>query len=270
VNGRNVPFELEIAPDDGAKFWETLVRHKVIAYVCSHILTYDVQVHDGVLQILTGGAGRTREFVHLIQMALDAQGLRYQVLDATGKLAHLLEWPMRLPSSQQWTAFQDNSQLVYSAGAGQPLSRLIVWRFSGVSDSAENSDIQTLVSGWEPGPHLPAIWIGLLGRERRLCVQLRPVKGRSPTYWRGPTIQTNERFDVQLAMHSAMGSGGILWRCGDQDKWSSLSSSASWCVGRIADLTHWSVGHDRSGPGDRAFRGCGLKVAYYATASVVL
>ena len=69
----------------------------VLAYVCSHILAFDVQVHQGVLQILTGGAGthdmhlglmpEEPEYFHLVQGAIDTDGLRYQVLDTTGRSA---------------------------------------------------------------------------------------------------------------------------------------------------------------------------------------
>lgn len=38
-------------------FWDVLVRHGVFAYLCSHILAFDAQVREGVLQITTAGAG---------------------------------------------------------------------------------------------------------------------------------------------------------------------------------------------------------------------
>ncbi len=90
VNGFSGPYQREIGPEDGEAFWRILVRHGVLAYVCSHILAFDVQVHDGVLQILTAGAGTAHrmpeeiEYLHCVQAALDGRGLRYQVLDTEG------------------------------------------------------------------------------------------------------------------------------------------------------------------------------------------
>ena len=100
----NVSFELRLvaemmAPGSG-RHWST----RCSRYVCSHLFRLMMSRFTTMFYNLTGGcAGRTREFVHLIQMALDAQGLRYCVLDATGKLAHWLEWPMCVTPSNQWT-----------------------------------------------------------------------------------------------------------------------------------------------------------------------
>ena len=40
---------LGIVPKDGRDFWEVPIKHRVLAYVCSHLLTFDVQVHKGVI-----------------------------------------------------------------------------------------------------------------------------------------------------------------------------------------------------------------------------
>ena len=91
------------------RFWEILVRHGVLAYVCSHILAFDLQVHDGVLQILTAGAGTAHrmpediEYLHCIQAALDAMMvLRYQVLDTDG-LRYVNGYAMALAICRQLT-----------------------------------------------------------------------------------------------------------------------------------------------------------------------
>jgi hypothetical protein len=38
-------------------FWNVLVKHNVKAYICAHIIAFDVQVHEGVLQITSAGGG---------------------------------------------------------------------------------------------------------------------------------------------------------------------------------------------------------------------
>jgi hypothetical protein len=92
VNGFSGPYQRDINPDDGRAFWQCLVEHQVLAYFCSHILAFDVQVHEGILQILTAGAGTAHrmpegiEYLHCVQGAIDSGGLRYQVLDTEGKV----------------------------------------------------------------------------------------------------------------------------------------------------------------------------------------
>ena len=57
VNGYAGSYQREIGPEHAGEFWDILVEHRVLAYVCSHILAFDVQVHRGVLQINSAGAG---------------------------------------------------------------------------------------------------------------------------------------------------------------------------------------------------------------------
>jgi hypothetical protein len=37
VNGFSGVYQRDIASEDGRSFWDVLVRHNVLAYVCSHI-----------------------------------------------------------------------------------------------------------------------------------------------------------------------------------------------------------------------------------------
>ena len=92
VNGFSGDYQREIGPEYTAPFWDLLVEHGVTAYLCSHILAFDVQVHRGVLQITTAGAGTAHrmpegaEYLHLVQMALDADGLRSVRMQDGGSL----------------------------------------------------------------------------------------------------------------------------------------------------------------------------------------
>lgn len=84
-----------IVQDDAQAFWSVLVRHKVPAYLCSHIIAFDFQEHDGVAQICSGGAGTNYgpggfmgedEYLHFVQAALDDKGLRLQTIDPQGQI----------------------------------------------------------------------------------------------------------------------------------------------------------------------------------------
>ncbi len=273
VNGFSGAYQRELGPEDGRAFWRILVRHNALAYVCSHMLAFDVQVHEGVLQLLTAGAGtahlmpKEMEYLHCVQAALDTTGLRYQVLDTAGQVREWLSWPLALPLAATW---QPLPQGYHSAPAfpdpstEQPVAKLIAWQFRGKCPTVSAGDAQTLLAGWNPGPSLSSLWIGLLGREQRLGILLSPQAGRSPHLWYGPTFAPGELFTVQVAIHTGMGPGGLLWRRDDNAPWSSLTAAASWGAERLAWPACWSVGHDREEPADRPFRGSRLQASWWS------
>lgn len=103
VNGYDEFPKWRIVPDEGRAFWSALTRHNVIAYLCSHVIAFDAQEHDGVLQICSGGAGTNYgpggfmgegEYHHVVQAAIDAEGFRYQVLDLEGHVRETLSRPL--------------------------------------------------------------------------------------------------------------------------------------------------------------------------------
>ncbi len=110
VNGFSGAFQREIGPEYAGPFWDLLIVHRVATYLCSHILAFDVQVRRGVLQITTAGVGTAHrmpegiEYLHLVQMALDPEGLRYQVIDTGGTVREGLDWPGVLADEPEWRA----------------------------------------------------------------------------------------------------------------------------------------------------------------------
>lgn len=272
VNGMSGPFQLELGPEDGATFWEVLVRHGVLAYLCSHILTFDVQVQQGVLQILTAGAAtayrKPDEYLHAVQLAIDLAGLRYQVLDTTGTVREWLSWPPVLPPSEGWAPLALGDQAAPFRGddpTDPETATMTAWQFTGRCAEASDGDAQTLLSAWDPGPALSTLWIGLLGREQHLGVLLSPQAGRSPRLWLGPRVPPGEPFEVQVALHTGMGPGGFLWRWGDDAPWSSMPGAEAWGAERLTWPVRWSIGHDRDDPNDRPFRNEGLRAHWHRT-----
>ena len=128
VNGFSGAYQRDVAPENGRVFWELLVEHGVLAYICSHILAFDVQVHQGVLQILTAGAGTAHrmpeetEYLHALQLALDSEGLRYQVVDTAGEIREWLSWPLNIPPSSAWPEFSPGQFATAFDSADTPLS----------------------------------------------------------------------------------------------------------------------------------------------------
>lgn len=272
VNGFSGAYQRDIDAENGRAFWDVLVRHQVLAYVCSHILAFDVQVHGGVLQILTAGAGTMPrmpegvEYLHCVQAALDARGLRYQVLDTSGRVREWLKWPLEIPPSTTWEQFEGGAQKA-SVLVGKKLettqAHFAVWRFSGICPPGVSGQPQTLLCGWNNDQALAPIWIGVRGSEQRLCVLLSPVPGRSPHLWLGPVLAPDKPFDIQIGLHSGMGPGGILWRWHDTMPWSSLIGASAWGAERVIWPRYWTIGHDQHSSGSAPFRGTNLEVTGY-------
>jgi len=93
VNGYGEGPQWCIVEEEARAFWSILARHRILAYLCSHIIAFDVQEHDDVLQICSGGAGTNYgpggfmgegEYHHFVQASLDPGGLRLQAIDADG------------------------------------------------------------------------------------------------------------------------------------------------------------------------------------------
>lgn len=260
VNGYAGAYARQVGPEHAAAFWDILVRHKVLAYVCSHILAFDVQARRGVLQLLTAGAGTAHrmpeqaEYLHCVQAALDAGGLRYQVLDTAGQVRERLSWPPALPSD--WRTLPAGESEAPVAG---PCERVIAMRMTGRAATAGFAAPQTLIAAFTPGV-LAQAWIGLRGHDQRLTVTLAPHAGRSPHYWLGASVAPGQDFDIWLLIHPDMGPGGLMRQ--GPDGWTSLEGTSAWGAEQLDWPPRWTIGHAQAGPADRPFAGSGLVVSF--------
>jgi len=261
VNGFAGAYQRDIGPEHAGAFWDTLVAHGVLAYLCSHILAFDVQVHRGVLQICTAGAGTLHrmpegfEYLHCAQLALDADGLRYQVVDTDGAVRENLAWPPALPTGTMWRDIPSGETAAAIAGGSN--DRIVGLRFKGCVASGHAGVAQTLLSAFDPDVLAP-LWIGICGPDQVLTVTIGPEAGRSPHYWYGSAMAAGQDFAITLLLHPGMGPGGVLCRMGDDSAWSSLTAASPWGVERLAWPSRWSVGHGQHGADDRRFAGPAL------------
>jgi hypothetical protein len=262
VNGFSGAYQREVGPEHAILLWDVLVREGVLAYLCSHILAFDAQVHRGVLQICTAGAGTAHrmpegiEYLHLVQAALDDQGLRYQVIDTAGRARERLTWPLIPPPFEEWRVLPSGESAAPVTGRRD--DRVVAFRFSGRTAADGVGVAQTWLSAFQPG-HQEALWVGLRGGERRLTVIMAPERYRSPHYWLGPILPPDAAFDWRLVLDAGMGPGGVLCDAGD-GVWSSLSAASPWGAERLDWPDRWSVGHGRGGVEDRPFQGGFLEV----------
>jgi hypothetical protein len=238
-----------------------------------------VQAHDGVLQITTGGAGTNygpggfmpgqTEYLHAVQAAVDSQGLRYQVLDTEGKVREWLDWPLTIPPSDLWSRIEreEAPKAFPIAWDGKGMKggdvRLCLWRFSGVlRNVAPGGVAQTLLCGWDDSETVATIWVGFEGCPPRLTVRLLPESGGGGQTWLGPTFKEGGGFDFQLAMHTGMGPGGVLYRLADGFAWSSMASSSTRGAEGLIWPPSWVVGCGPSGSSDQPFLGAHLELAW--------
>jgi len=273
INGFDGAFQRNMDLAGRAAFWDVLVRHGVLAYVTSHIMSFDVQIHRGVLQITTAGAGTQPlmpedvEYLHCVEAALDRSGLSYRVLDTAGQGREWLRWPLSLPPSAEWAPLAPGNHpapvTFPSSSPACGTAPLVAWRFDGAcpAGSAPN----TLLSIWSPGPMLSPFWLGVIGAERRLAALLSAAPGRSPHYWLGPKLDAGKPFSVQVALHGGMGPGGFLWRWADDTPWSSMLGATPWGPERLQWQDAWAVGHDQYGPGGRPWGEGNLSAWWYAS-----
>ena len=229
VNGYVGRYLRTIGPEYVERLWALLIEHGVLAYLCSHILAFDVQARGGVLQITSAGAGTAHrmpegvEYLHCVQMAVDAGGLRLQVLDEAGHRREMLAWP------PDGTTAPLQPDRLWHPGDGQTACLLRVRGQADIHSAAR----ATIASASRVGSLEPTVWIGLAGADRRLLVLLQPIPGRSPHAWFGPALAPEGQIDLEVMLHPDLGPGGIMWRpCGDH-AWTSLEGYSAWGVGQI-------------------------------------
>ena len=198
------------------------------------------------------------EYLHAVQVAVDARGLRYRVLDTHGNRREWLEWPLDIPTGAAWDSQAEHGvDSIKKIGSGTPQPRLVVWRFSGVMAQSMLGEAQCLICGWD---EQPAVWIGIEGCPARLTVRLLPEFEGDEQVWVGAHLAAGEAFDFQVGLHQGMGPGGILYRPGTASAWSSLSSPSARGAEKMKWVDQWAIGHGPSGPTDCPFRGRELKV----------
>lgn len=279
VNGyERYPF-WRIVPDEGESFWDVLAKHRVQAYLCSHIIAFDVQAREGVLQVCTGGAGTNygpggfmpgrTEYHHAVQFAVDPAGTRYQVIDTNGTVRERLEWPISLPPADEWEQVTPVGASAKFGCAWDDSSHnlgddwLCAWRISGVLHHiASGKNTQSLLCGWDDLEGAATIWIGFEGCPPVLTIKLVTESGMGTQTWTGTVVTPGKPFDFHLALHSGMGPGGVLYRLEDASPWSSLQSSASTGAENLVWPRKWDIGHSQSGISDRPFLGKNLRASW--------
>jgi hypothetical protein len=232
VNGYTEAPEWCFEPDARPALWDLLVRNRVTAYLCSHVIAFDVQAHQDVLQITTGGAGTSygpggfmpgpQEYLHFAQIAVDPAGLRLQTVDDHGVIRETLDWPMPEPSAAAWSApgrlDSGIDDVVYLE-----INGINEIRPSALGDDGPPQDPSLIPWLWS-ADHRLEIGVDASSSELLVSIQLDEA---DPQVWRGPEAGPGFGNGVTLAFHPAMGPGGVLWRKPTERAWSSMTSPAA-------------------------------------------
>ncbi|WP_299682571.1 metallophosphoesterase [uncultured Roseobacter sp.] len=261
VNGFAGTYQRNIGTEYVEGFWSILTENSVFAYLCSHILAFDVQCHRGVLQITSAGAGTAHrmpegfEYLHCAQMAVDQDGLRYQVLDEDGALREKLSWPPKTPVADH--VLPRGQNVCSWAAQGTPPLITCLKLEGSVSGTSPR---QTILAALDDSGTCP-LWIGLVGQKMQLTVVMQPQRGRSPHQWLGPCFADGEELDLELMLHSGMGPGGILWRKTGTDIWNGLVGMSAWGIERLIWPKTLSVGEHGNNDTDTRFAGSSLSLS---------
>lgn len=270
INGYSLAPQWCLRENERDRFWQVLVKHRVDAYLASHVIAFDVQVREGIPQIVSAGAGTVygagggmpgeTEGLHATEVVLDDSGLRYRVFDTRGSVREQAQWPPPQFAPEAWTR-PALSELSASLAPQRCRNHFVAWRFTGKLPAAPVDEEQTLLCGFEVQEGPPTVWIGFESGSRQLTVRLLPRPGTSPQVWRGPRLQRGADFSVTVALHPGLGPGGILWRAPETAPWNSLTSTGSRGAEGLAWPSLWSLGGSLNGPGDSPFRGGPLDLA---------
>ncbi|MBS0264784.1 MAG: metallophosphoesterase [Planctomycetes bacterium] len=245
-------------PAEREPFWEVLVKHQVHAYLCSHILAFDVQIHRGIPQILSGGAGTQgagplalmparSEYLHCVEMAVDDQGLRCQTRGVDGRVRETLTWPCPFPASPAWQRLTP-TDCTAQLSSLKPAGKIVAFRASTGPVRVDPAGTpQTLLWGWDSMEGLATVWIGWEGTPLRLTVRLIPQSGFGWQVWSGPVVPLGVPWTGEVALHPGLGPGGVLWRPTANAPWQSLSTTSSKGLEDLTWPRYWNIGHGHSG-----------------------
>ena len=266
-----------IPPEQGDTLWRLLVEHDVMAYVCSHVIAYDVRVRDGVLQICSAGAGTrygptgdfmrgASEFFHFLVCSLGDGNLHCDVIDELGYRRRRLCWPRDGLGRTELRAPDQANRMT----AELRLPEKVAWlRFdieaTRSKDAAATPDRETFLCGYDADEGPPTIWIGR--EHERLVVEIVLGPGGPVGRWVMHPCTGYGYFSLTILPE--MGPGGVIARL-DGGPPSSLLTNVAEDLGQVRWPRSWCLGHGPSGTNDEPYRGRVDAACGYGTCAAAL
>ncbi len=250
VNGYTMPC-WRIRAEDAESLWKVLVRHRVMAYLCAHIIAFDVQIHQGIPQICSAGGGYPllyppqSEYLHFAEIGIGPERLEWRVVDVAGAVREQAQWPFECPAATTWLPLREQgAALPQKEAANQKAADgILLFRVEGRGAGRADTE-QTLLTGWNDSDAPTAVWIGF--SNNRLEVRLSPRRGDPALRWYGPPLREGD-LALNLALHAALGPGGVLVRSSESQPWTSLQAESSCSFGGLTWPRRWSTGLAHTG-----------------------
>ncbi|MFC3227832.1 metallophosphoesterase family protein [Marinibaculum pumilum] len=257
VNGyRRFPM-WRVAPDAAEQALAMMRKAGVAAYLCSHVIAFDLQVADGLLQICTGGAGTLYgpggampgvvEDAHLVLLELRDGAFAIRKLDLQGRLDEWLDWPVppgrSLLQDETLTAAPREIAAPEGWRQGPDTAHWLTWRIAGSRPAPGES--LPLVYAWREDEAAAILRIDI-GGEGRPVLRLIPLPCEGAQTWVAP-FAVPPGFEIEIAVHTGGGPGGILARLAD-GPWQSMAGGGArgaermdwpplWCAGRDPEIS---------------------------------
>lgn len=276
VNGYALYPLWRLAPDLGSQAWSILKSSGVAAYICSHILAFDFQVHDGIAQLCSGGAGTEygpgglmptpAEYFHFVEAQFAGRAIAYQTYDRQGRGIESFAWPPQL-GSPAFTGFLAKAPCSLPAPPGwsAPSQKRCALHFSLQGTMASSARRTAALCGWSQAEGPPILWVGFEGGARQLVVEAAPTAGGAAQIWRGRSIVEGEAFDLELLLCPDAGPGGVLAR-EKGEEWSSLATTGASGLDLLRWPDWWAGGHGPCGVEDEPFGDGELRIRISALA----
>jgi len=144
---------------------------------------------------------------------------------------------------------------------GGLVESIFLWRFSGICPEKGSLEDQTMICGWDENEGPCRIWIGLEGPNPWVTLRMQIHRGQGSQEWHGPILNPGKPFDFQIAVHTGMGPGGVMYRESEDSPWSSLRTSSARGAKGFSWPSWWSVSSHQS---VKRFKNKSLKVWFKA------
>jgi hypothetical protein len=164
VNGYEMPC-WRIPADEAASLSKVLVRHRVAAYLCAHVIAFDVQIHEGIPQICSAGGGYPllyppqSEYLHFTRIGITPRRLEWQTVDVEGTVRERGQWPLECPPATTWpvlTAQGTSLPQLGDAPRQTAADGVLLLRFEGREEGAPTPSRPCSRAGTTPTRHPPS------------------------------------------------------------------------------------------------------------------
>jgi hypothetical protein len=210
VNGYTTPQQWVVPAPQGQEAWDVMRAHGVRLYACSHIIAFDVQLRDGIVQLCTGGAGT--EYGPNAAMPAPTEGLHFVLVEGlSGDIIGISRISCGGQPPETWRLIRHGARWEPDLGPQYALAspppwvvgdglRILVKRWPG-----ETGNMRLLCA--DEGPPM----CGLTVEDKGAVLAITPQAGEDARHWFWDSPNANWQ-QLELFVIRGKGPGGILGR----------------------------------------------------------